>query len=581
MYAEAGELYLLALRLDPQNRGLRAALAQVRRMQQELPDRRRTPAEVAREQARRDAIDGAHFLGLAHLYADKGEDLHALECLGVAKAKAPGLSPIYKLEGRILARRGRHGEAAKELAKALRYNPFDRNAAELLSRAHYEQRKYRAALEAAIRAFLLLNEGDDQGAERLRRRIQTFKRALSYDNAELALLFRRGQEHLNLSFDRLQWHRERFLEDGGRFAGGFSATVPSRGPGNGGLIDMIQRIHELGALPDLGESEVIQISRFAEARPVAREEIIFRDGQPGSDLYLIEHGEISLRKETAYGLFEHRRLGPGRIFGETSFAGGAQRACDAVATEPSTLLRLDAAGLYRLVEADTELGVRLYSGLWSALARKLRGANEHLKEFFPSGEEQVAAPRAQAPQASAPQAQRVQMDEREKMRVLEEQGLSPSELRGLASFSREKRFSPGEPLFREGDRGDEMYIVMQGRVRISKQIPGIGEEALAILKRGEFFGEMALLDDQPRSADARAHQGPLTVLALDGEDYRRIRDELDAQAGLEILKLLCRLLAGRLREIDAKLVSWRIFAGPEASEDQNIVTFPGRGPSAS
>jgi CRP-like cAMP-binding protein len=130
----------------------------------------------------------------------------------------------------------------------------------------------------------------------------------------------------------------------------------------------------------------------------------------------------------------------------------------------------------------------------------------------------------------------------------------------LATFSEEERFSGGAALFREGDAGDKLYIVMDGRVRISKFIPGIGEEALAILGRGEFFGEMALIDDQPRSADAWAHEGDATVLAIDRSVLQEVLS-MDPAASLQFLNLLCRLISRRLREIDEKLVQWKMMAG--------------------
>ncbi len=115
-------------------------------------------------------------------------------------------------------------------------------------------------------------------------------------------------------------------------------------------------------------------------------------------------------------------------------------------------------------------------------------------------------------------------------------------------------------IFAEGDPGREMYVVLEGRVRISKFIPGGGEEALAILERGDFFGEMALIDGQPRSADARAHGGPVTVLALDEATIKEVLT-VDPEASLEFLQLLCRLVAKRLREIDEKVIGWRIMSG--------------------
>ena len=121
----------------------------------------------------------------------------------------------------------------------------------------------------------------------------------------------------------------------------------------------------------------------------------------------------------------------------------------------------------------------------------------------------------------------------------------------------------GERLFEEGDDGHEMYVVLDGKVLISKYIPGAGEEALAILERGDFFGEMSLIDGEPRSADARAHGGQLTVLALDQGTIQEMLS-LDPQASLDLLRLLCRLVAKRLREIDEKVIGWRIMSGERA-----------------
>ena len=123
-----------------------------------------------------------------------------------------------------------------------------------------------------------------------------------------------------------------------------------------------------------------------------------------------------------------------------------------------------------------------------------------------------------------------------------------------------RQVASGELLFQEGDEGSEMYVILEGRVMISKYIPGAGEEALAILERGDFFGEMSLIDGEPRSADARAYSGPLTVLALDQATVREIL-AMDPHAALELFQLLCRLIANRLREIDEKVIGWRIMSG--------------------
>lgn len=69
----------------------------------------------------------------------------------------------------------------------------------------------------------------------------------------------------------------------------------------------------------------------------------------------------------------------------------------------------------------------------------------------------------------------------------------------FSRFGRE--FGAGEVLFREGERGEEMYVVQSGLVQILKRV-GEAERPLATLGRGEFLGEMAILNDKPRTATA-------------------------------------------------------------------------------
>ena len=77
-------------------------------------------------------------------------------------------------------------------------------------------------------------------------------------------------------------------------------------------------------------------------------------------------------------------------------------------------------------------------------------------------------------------------------------------------------FPKGKLLFKEGDRGEDMYIVQSGKVAIKKKLSDGGETTLAVLEKGDFFGEMALLERQPRSASAEViEEGDLIVIAGD------------------------------------------------------------------
>ena len=133
-YEEAADLLLLALRLEPKNLSVKLSLAEVRKLQQQHRGgvSSRSLRDILREGFRRNAIDAAHFLGLAHLYAEKGENARAIECIEVAKAKDLANPANHKLHGKLLFRRRDFDGAAEEFGRALRYNPFDRETAESL-----------------------------------------------------------------------------------------------------------------------------------------------------------------------------------------------------------------------------------------------------------------------------------------------------------------------------------------------------------------------------------------------------------------------------------------------------------------
>jgi CRP/FNR family transcriptional regulator, cyclic AMP receptor protein len=575
---EAAELLLLALRLDPANLSVKLALAEVRKLQQLEGGgdaRSRSLREVLREGFRRNAIDAAHFLGLARLYADRGENARAIECLEVAKAKDLANPAHAELQGRLLFRRKDFDGAAEEFGKALRLNPFDREVAESLGRAEIERKQFEAALSATAHAFLLLNDGDEEGGRRLRRRIQTLKQILGWGSRELVHVFHERQEQIHTAFDRLEWHRERFLEQGGfaasgsllaahlaSGAGGANAAPPSAAAADpGGQLHLAARLRRIKLWSHLTDEQIFRLTGVVHDEVHETGVLVLAHRSQGRDLYVLERGEVLIQRPTSYGTFTLGKLEPGSMFGEASYITGQDRSSDASALSPCQLFRLDAAALDSLIEAAPELGIKLYWSFWHSLAQKLRATNDQLKSFFSSDsmpENFLRLRKRPAPPDLLPAA--VKVESTDKIRLFREQGLSRRELMTLATFSKEERFAAGASLFQEGDEGAEMYVILEGKAMISKFIPGAGEEALAILERGEFFGEMALIDGEPRSADARAYGGPLTVLTLDQATVREIL-AMDPQAALEFMQLLCRLVANRLREIDEKVVGWRILSG--------------------
>ncbi|WP_437494528.1 cyclic nucleotide-binding domain-containing protein [Sorangium sp. So ce1014] len=130
-------------------------------------------------------------------------------------------------------------------------------------------------------------------------------------------------------------------------------------------------------------------------------------------------------------------------------------------------------------------------------------------------------------------------------------GLTPAALELISRVASEETHALGTKIFQHGDPGDKLYILLDGKVRISREIAGIGEEALAVLGPGAVFGEMALLDEAPRSADARVHERCrlLTVSKDAFEDLLFLHKEL----AYEVLWNVVRMLVQRLRETNNKL----------------------------
>jgi CRP-like cAMP-binding protein len=101
----------------------------------------------------------------------------------------------------------------------------------------------------------------------------------------------------------------------------------------------------------------------------------------------------------------------------------------------------------------------------------------------------------------------------------------------------------GEYIFQEGDLGTEMYIIHEGKIEILNRSAG-EEQLLAVLEKGDFFGEMSVLEDMPRAASARALTDSV-LLQINGSTFDQM-----LQANPEIAVRMMRKLSRRLRETD-------------------------------
>ncbi len=124
----------------------------------------------------------------------------------------------------------------------------------------------------------------------------------------------------------------------------------------------------------------------------------------------------------------------------------------------------------------------------------------------------------------------------------------------------ERFLQPGEVLFREGDAGDEMYLIKSGKIKISKVIENT-ETVLAILKEGDFFGEMAIIDGSPRSATATAIE-PTELIIFD-------KDAFMAQVSENpLIEYVLETLIKRLRATNEQVKFLRI-----KSEEKRVIAL--------
>ncbi|MEP6653139.1 MAG: cyclic nucleotide-binding domain-containing protein [Myxococcales bacterium] len=131
------------------------------------------------------------------------------------------------------------------------------------------------------------------------------------------------------------------------------------------------------------------------------------------------------------------------------------------------------------------------------------------------------------------------------------EGLRPVYLKRVAAIGAREQHPAGAVIFSEGAVGDKMYLILSGAVRISREVAGMGEEALAVLRPGNYFGEMALIDNAPRSADAKAHEAS-EVFVIRKEELEDLLF-VDRDLAYDLLWNLVRTLSGRLRETNDKM----------------------------
>jgi CRP/FNR family transcriptional regulator, cyclic AMP receptor protein len=161
-------------------------------------------------------------------------------------------------------------------------------------------------------------------------------------------------------------------------------------------------------------------------------------------------------------------------------------------------------------------------------------------------------------------------DELKQIAVL--QAMDSAALARLASALEEEDCTDGQTVFAEGDPGDSMFFIVQGHIRIEKRAQAAGEvqKTLAVLEAGDYFGEMALLDQKPRSAAAVA-SGSARILRLSKPAFDEMQ-RTSTSAALSVLFAMIRTSSERIRRLSAQVVVYD-EVGKAIGESRDLQTL--------
>ncbi len=301
-------------------------------------------------------------------------------------------------------------------------------------------------------------------------------------------------------------------------------------------------------------------ARDAELLAGARVRRFFSEGEQIPDsaspvgVFLFLAGAAGLSAETPFGPHPVARLCAPALADLRAALGGSPGVARVIPDAGAAAVFIPASEARAFVFDTGEAGGAFRRLALASLTTAIRDTNASLGRFF----EGLSA-RPAPPDPARAHTIDSDVDLSRARDLFETAGLDPAILPALGLTAR--TVLPGAALMKAGDTGHEAFLLVEGKLRVSLDIAGAGEEALAILRPGEIVGEMPLVDDAPRSADVYAHGGPAVVYVLTREVFQRLLGS-GAPEGAPLLGGLTLLLARRLEQVIKKAAGFRILAGP-------------------
>jgi len=275
---------------------------------------------------------------------------------------------------------------------------------------------------------------------------------------------------------------------------------------------------------------------FTESRIYRKDEIICRQGTIGHEMYFVKEGEVNVMVKGTHVA----TLGPGEIFGEISLFYNVKRSATVKAVKEKTKVGiLNRKGFINLLRRSQPYCYDLIYRLYTILPERLRNINDRYKRavdsicLFLEGDD-----------SRIPQIEDIPFESGVKMDLIPP--LSQEEARMV--FKDQQEFGPGQVIVSEGEEGDRVYFILEGRVKVVSLSSAKREIKFGELGGEEIFGEMALIDNKPRSASV-VTLIPTRVAFVRKHDFI---DFLDTRSELafRLMAYICLAIFRRMLKLD-------------------------------
>ncbi len=141
-------------------------------------------------------------------------------------------------------------------------------------------------------------------------------------------------------------------------------------------------LSEITLFKELKEEELQEIFEKMESKDFESGRVIFEEGSPGAEMYIIKEGKIEVRLKRGDLILVLAELKKGDFFGEFSLISEAERSATCIATQNSTLLSLSKESFWKIVKKNPKIGVTVLKNLVEEMAERIRETNKNLETYF-------------------------------------------------------------------------------------------------------------------------------------------------------------------------------------------------------